>query len=131
MTVTADTTAPMAADPAARASEPAAEPPESMLGIDVGGAVNIEGLRTLWFSTRRNGGPFPDDVTPLIAVRENSKTRGIDLRLILGPFPSTEMAARLCATLLAGHRYCQPVAYEGQRLSFAEPPSKRRLAPGP
>jgi hypothetical protein len=109
-----------------------AEPPASSLGVDVGGAVNIEGLRTLWFSTRRNGGPFPDELTPLVAIRENSKTRGIDLRLIVGPFASTEMAARLCATLLSAHHYCQPVAYEGQRLTLAEPPPpKHHQGPGP
>jgi TolA-binding protein len=125
--------APPAADGAAAQVVDAApaEPPTSSLGVDVGGAVNIEGLRTLWFSTRRNGGPLPDELTPLIAIRENSKTRGIDLRLIIGPFSSTEMAARLCATLLSAHHYCQPVAYEGQRLSLAEPPPRHHQGTGP
>lgn len=98
--------------------------PAAALGVDVGGAVNIEGLRTLWASTRRSAAPLPDDLVPLIAVRENNKTRGVDLRLIVGPFPSTEAAARLCVALLAEHRYCHPVSFEGQRLSLAEPSPK-------
>ncbi|HWF95998.1 MAG TPA: hypothetical protein VG291_13655, partial [Xanthobacteraceae bacterium] len=37
-----------------------------------------------------------------------------------GPIVDAEGAARLCTTLAAAHHYCQPVAFEGQRLSLAD-----------
>jgi hypothetical protein len=118
-------------DTSVRMAEAQAEPAGVMpgLGIDVGGAVNFEGLRTLWFSTRHNNPDLPDDIIPVVAVRENSKTRTVDLRLVVGPISSAETAARFCAALLASHHYCQTVAFEGQRLSFAEPAPKPAPAP--
>ena len=43
-----------------------------------------------------------------------------ELRLIIGPMPDAEAAAQLCVTLAAAHQYCQPVAFEGQRLAVAD-----------
>jgi hypothetical protein len=107
-----------------------AEPlsPPAGLGIDIGGAVNFDGLRTLWSSVKHGVAAMPEELYPVVAVRENNKTRGADLRLVVGPLTSSEAAARLCATLTAAHRYCQPVAFEGQRLS-PEPALKALSAP--
>jgi hypothetical protein len=88
------------------------------LGVDIGGAGNYEGLRTLWRSTKNNDPTLLDELYPVVAVRENGKTHGADLRLVIGPLDDAESAARLCATLAAAHHYCQPVAFEGQRFSM-------------
>ena len=93
------------------------------LGIDVGGATNFDGLRTLWGSTRGSIlglSAQPEELYPVIAVRENNKTRSPELRLVVGPLANAEAATRLCAGLAAAHRYCQPVAFEGQRLALTE-----------
>jgi hypothetical protein len=95
------------------------------LGVDVGGATNFEGLRTLWSSTKHNLPPLPDELYPVIGVRENSKGSA-DLRLVIGPIASLEVAARLCSRLAAAHHYCQPAAFLGQRLSLVEPAPKAR-----
>jgi hypothetical protein len=117
-------------------------PPEPLaaaggLGVDVGGAANYDGLRTLWHSTRNSDPALLEELYPVVAVRENGKTRGVDLRLIVGPIADAEAAARLCSTLSAGHHYCQPVAFEGQRLSLIDtastksaPAPSHRSAPG-
>jgi hypothetical protein len=89
------------------------------LGIDVGGAVNYEGLRTLWHSTMGSD-PALEELYPVVTVRENNKTHGVDLRLVVGPIADADAAERLCTTLAAAHHYCQPVAFEGQRLSPAD-----------
>jgi hypothetical protein len=108
------------------------------LGVDIGGAGNYEGLRTLWRSTKNNDPALLEELYPVVAVRENGKTHGADLRLVIGPLDDAESAARLCATLAAAHHYCQPVAFEGQRFSMndagptkAPPagPSKTQSAP--
>jgi hypothetical protein len=57
---------------------------------------------------------------PAVAVRENSKAKSAELRLIVGPLADVEAAARLCAALSAARHYCQPVAFEGQRLADAD-----------
>ena len=103
------------------ARSPAAEPlPPSGLGVDVGGAPNFEGLRALWHTTKNNDPSLLDDFYPAVATRENSKTHAPELRLIIGPMPDAEAAAQLCVTLAAAHQYCQPVAFEGQRLAIAD-----------
>jgi hypothetical protein len=94
-------------------------------GIDVGGAPSFDGLRALWSSTRANNETLLDGLHPVVAVRENRKTRAVELRLIVGPLATSQAAARLCARLEA-RRYCQPVAFAGQRLAQAEGGSERR-----
>jgi hypothetical protein len=114
--------------------EPAEAPAEPVvtggLGVDVGGAGNYEGLRTLWHSTLNSDPTLLEQFYPVVAIRENSKTHGVDLRLVVGPIPDAEAAAGLCATLSAAHHYCQSVAFEGQRLSLNDTaPSKLTPAP--
>ena len=141
---TAQTTAPDAGNRAAAASPSnsnlvrVSAPPEPLattagfgLGVDVGGAVNYEGLRTLWRSTKNSDLALPDELYPVVAVRENGKTHGIDLRLIVGPIADAESAERLCDTLSAAHHYCQPVAFEGQRLSLNDAASAKAAHAAP
>jgi hypothetical protein len=115
---------------------PPAEPMTAELGIDVGGALNFDSLLTLWSSIKRSNLVPAEELYPLVALRENNRL-GVDLRLIIGPLAGAEAAARLCSTLSAEHRYCQPVAFEGQRLSSVKPAPKvgtvsvRRPASGP
>jgi hypothetical protein len=96
-------------------------------GVDVGGAVNFDGLRALWNATRRIKVMAHDRLHPLVAVREN-KARGIDLRLIIGPLPSTQAATQMCAELLAARRSCQMTTFEGQPLPLVAPEPERRPA---
>jgi hypothetical protein len=118
-----DTPVPATSAIAARSNAPA-EPPVTGLGIDVGGAVSFEGLRTLWSSIKRTVPTLPEELSPVVAVRENNRTHTPDLRLILGPLAGAEAAVRLCSTLAAAHHYCQLVPYEGQHLSLIEPTPK-------
>lgn len=116
---------PAPAEPIAAAPQAAAlQAPAGGLGVDVGGAANYEALRTLWHSTLNSDPTLLEQLYPVVAIRENSKTHGVDLRLVVGPIPDAEAAARLCAKLSAAHHYCQSVAFEGQRLSLND------VAPG-
>jgi hypothetical protein len=120
---------------AATPGEPVAAPAEPLaavggLGVDVGSALNYEGLRTLWHSTKNSDPALLEELYPVVTVRENSKTHGVDLRLVVGPIADAEAAARLCKTLSAAHHYCQPVAFDGQRLSLNDAaPTKPAAAP--
>jgi hypothetical protein len=112
---------------------PEVEPAKSRIvdfAIDIGGATTFEGLRALWSSVRGTTADLFDDLHPMVAVRE-SKSRGLDLRLVVGPIASTEAATRMCATLLAARRYCQMTIFEGQPLPQTAPEAERRPAPAP
>src|SRR5262245_53183293 len=141
----------IAAAPSAPAAPPVAAPPASPtrvanvpdaadpegksrivdFGLDVGGATTFDGLRALWNSVRNNTADLFDDLHPMVAVREN-KSRGIDLRLVIGPIATSEAATQMCATLLAARRFCQMTIFEGQPLpqaSAVTEPDARRPPP--
>ena len=109
----------------------AGEPTPGGLGVDVGGGANYEGLRALWHATKNGDPGLVDDLYPMVTVRENSKTHGVELRLVIGPIADAEAASRLCATLTEAHHYCQPVAFEGQSLSVTDAAQAKAAAPIP
>jgi hypothetical protein len=125
----------IAPPPAARVAKlpeaPEGEPAKSRsadFAIDIGGATTFEGLRALWISVKGATVDLLGDLHPMVAVRE-SKSRGVDLRLVVGPIASTEAATQMCATLLAARRYCQMTIFEGQPLPETGPEAERRAAP--
>lgn len=107
-------------------------PPKGELGVDIGGAVSFDGLRALWASVTKGGnaGLF-DGLHPVVAVRENSRSRTPELRLIAGPTENAEAAAKICAALSAARRYCHPAPFEGQNLPPAEPAPERKPQAAP
>jgi hypothetical protein len=128
-----------AAPPAAPPKQVASLPPASSMpeleaiqpraaGVDVGGATSFDGLRTLWNTITATHYDLFEGLHPIVAVRENSKSRAADLRLIAGPLTDIETANSICTTLAAAKRYCRLVTFEGQPLALqGEPP--RRAAP--
>ena len=123
------------ADRAAVPAEPPVAPPaaesaaiHAEFGVDIGGAASFDGLRVLWASTNA---ALLEGLHPVVATRENSRTKAVELRLIAGPLANVEAAARLCAMLTAARRYCQPVAFEGQRLAHADTVPERKPAAAP
>jgi hypothetical protein len=116
-------TIPVATTPAAGVADE--EQAKGEFAVDVGGAVNFDGLRVLWNSSRSANAVLFEGLQPLVAAREN-RSRGVDLRLIVGPLASTEAATRICAALLAARRSCQMTTYEGQPLPLTAPPEPDR-----
>ena len=126
------------ADRAAVPAEPPVAPPaaesaaiHAEFGVDIGGAASFDGLRVLWASTKGSNAALLEGLHPVVATRENSRTKAVELRLIAGPLANVEAAARLCAMLTAARRYCQPVAFEGQRLAHADTVPERKPAAAP
>jgi hypothetical protein len=58
---------------------------KSEFGVDIGGAVNFDALRVLWNSTKAGHAALFDGLSPRVTVRENSKSRAAELRLIAPP----------------------------------------------
>jgi hypothetical protein len=125
--------APPAATPPAATTPPAAEQTnpgaipnpaaESIatrteFAIDVGGDRTVDALRALWTALRngRHGNLF-EGLRPLVAIRENGRPTGVELRLVIGPLANAGAAARLCGSLAAAGLACQPTVFDGQRLA--------------
>ena len=87
-------------------------------GIDLGGATNIQGLRTLWTSLKSKHAGLIDALRPLVSIREGSRPGELELRLVAGPLLNAGEAARLCASLAAAGTVCQPALFDGQRLAL-------------
>jgi hypothetical protein len=112
------------------AAVPARDPPEMEtarppIGVDIGGAPNFDGLRTLWRSAKSSQVDLLDGLRPLVSVRENAK-RGADLRLIVGPLPDSGAAARICAELAGAIRYCRLADFEGRPLPLVARETPKR-----
>jgi hypothetical protein len=86
-------------------------------GADIGGAINIGALKSLWASAKTTYAPLLERLRPVIAVRE-VRPGSVELRLIDGPLANAGAAARLCAALAANGRSCRPAVFDGQRLAL-------------
>ncbi len=93
------------------------EPGRPEFGIDLGGAANLEGLRTLWATAKVRHSGLLDGMRPVVSIRENSRAGGIELRLVIGPIGNAAAAARLCSVIVAAGALCQPAMFDGQRLA--------------
>jgi hypothetical protein len=128
------------APPAAEPNRPAnAQPPAAMpeleaipgrpaAGVDIGGAKDFDGLRTLWNTVSNNYADLFEGLHPIVAVRENNKSRGAELRLVAGPITDVDSASRICTTLAAAKRFCRLVTFEGQALALNGSDTPRRPA---
>jgi hypothetical protein len=84
-------------------------------GVDVGSALSIEVLRARWLGIRSAHLRLFAGLTPTVAVREIPRTNHSELRLVVGPLPTSAAAAQLCAALAPYRLYCQPTAFDHQR----------------
>jgi hypothetical protein len=109
--------------------EPATERAPLGFGVDVGTAANFDGLRLLWNSIHGTSPALFQGLHPLVAVRENRRTRSAELKLLVGPFADAKAAARVCSMLSGMHRSCQPTAFEGQQFSLATEAESRPVVP--
>jgi TolA-binding protein len=98
------------------------------LGIDVGGAANLDGLRAHWAALKANIGPDIVGLSASFTVRQRP-AGGTDYRLVLGPLPNTATAFRICTKLIAARVNCRAGTFSVQRLTegaAAPPPPAAR-----
>jgi hypothetical protein len=101
----------------ADAAAPKSAVQRTEFGIDVGGAGSLAGLRALWRGLLKSH-PALATLRPIIAVRETSTGRGMQLRLVAGPLIDAAAAAKICAVLTGSQRACETTVFDGQRLAM-------------
>jgi len=125
--------------PAASADDAERDPPwaasskvavqRTELGVDVGSANSLGGLRALWRGLKSNTALAA--LRPIIVVKESNTGLGMQLRLVAGPLADAAAAAKICAALLESQRPCETTVFDGQRLAMnaEEPPASAKPAP--
>lgn len=95
--------------------EPAAEAPRKPeIGIDLGGAANLDVLNARWAAVKANFGP---QLNGLYARAQASNRSGSsNYRLIAGPLPNNATAAQVCAHFITARITCRTVKFDGERL---------------
>jgi hypothetical protein len=94
--------------------EPANEAPRKPeIGVDLGGAANLEILSARWTAVKANFGPQLSGLYPRAIV---SNRAGAEYRLLAGPLPNNAAAAQLCARFVTARVTCRTVRFEGERL---------------
>jgi hypothetical protein len=101
----------------ADAAAPKSAVQRTEFGIDVGGANSLAGLRAMWRGLLKSQ-PVLAGLRPIVAVRESSTGRGMQLRLIAGPLIDAAAAAKICAVLTESQRACETTVFDGQRLAM-------------
>jgi hypothetical protein len=87
-------------------------------GIDIGSAVSIQALRARWVEIRTAHPQAFQGLTPTAVTRAIPQSDRSELRLVLGPLPNSDAAARLCASLLPYRISCQPTGFDGQHVAL-------------
>lgn len=90
--------------------------PKRELGVDLGGAATIEGVRAQWAAIKANVGPEIVGLTAAYSQRQKA-SGAIDYRLIIGPFPNTAAAIRLCSKLTPMRISCRAGMFNVQQLA--------------
>jgi hypothetical protein len=101
------------------------------LGIDLGSANSVEGLRAIWNSTRKTHAAAVQDLQPIITIQEPKNGLGLQLRLVAGPLPDAASVEKRCAALIEVARPCASASYDGQRLAVRAASVKPAASPSP
>ncbi|HTV36826.1 MAG TPA: hypothetical protein VMF12_10385 [Xanthobacteraceae bacterium] len=108
---------PPAVTPAAMPTEATSSATSSNeYGVDVGSALSIEVLRARWLGIRSAHLQLFAGLTPTVTLREIPRTNRSELRLVVGPLPTSTAAAQICAALAPYRLFCQPTPFDRQHV---------------
>lgn len=101
------------------AASPEATPPAAgarEYAVDVGSALSVEALRARWLGLHSAHLQLFAGLTPTVARRDIPQTNRSELRLVVGPLPSSAAAAQLCAALAPYRLFCRPTLFDRQHV---------------
>jgi hypothetical protein len=106
------------AQPAPPPSPASSSAAPKQYGIDIGSAVSIQALRARWIEIQTAHPQTFQGLTPTVVTRDVPQPGRSELRLVLGPLPNPDAAAKLCASLLPYRISCQPTGFDGQHVAL-------------
>lgn len=111
-------TGPVPLPPVRIAAVSANQPPpdKDEFAIDLGAAANIEALRSHWTGLQAKYAPLLKGLHPVVS-QHLKLPAGYTYRLLAGPLPSAEDAARLCSRFAGLRTGCHPAKFTGTQLA--------------
>ena len=88
---------------------------QSEFGLDLGGAVTMDGVRQRWITVKANFGPLLSGMHPLAAREHRPGSTGY--RLVVGPLPNSAAATSLCAHFTAARTACRSAKFDGEQIA--------------
>ena len=86
--------------------------------VDIGSAVSVQALRARWAGIRSAHPQLFAGLAPAVSLSELPPSNRPELRLVIGPPPSADAAAKLCRTLERFRLTCQPTIFAGRHLAL-------------
>jgi hypothetical protein len=83
-------------------------------GADIGSALSLNALHTLWRSLRSAHPQLFKGVQAGVTIRDNPRSNRAELRLVVGPFADEQAAAQLCASFAAFRQPCRRTMFDGR-----------------
>jgi hypothetical protein len=87
-------------------------------GVDIGSAGSAQALRARWAEIRTAHPQLFQGLTATVITRGIPQTDSSELRLVLGPLPNLDAAARLCISLAPYRIFCQATGFDGQHVAL-------------
>jgi hypothetical protein len=111
---------PFPAPPAAKPTVPGSSSlvPTKQYGVDIGSAVSVQALRGRWAEIRAAHPQLFLGLTATAVTRGIAQSNRSELRLVLGPLPNSDAAARLCTSLAPFRLFCQPTGFDDPHVAL-------------
>ena len=87
-------------------------------GVDIGSAVSVAALQARWTEIRAAHPQLFQGLTAMVVTRGTPQSDRSELRLVLGPLPNSDAAARLCTSLAPYRVFCQPTGFDRQHVAL-------------
>lgn len=97
---------------------PGSAPAPTAYAVDIGSALSIQALHARWAGIRSAHPQLFEGLQPVVKLKEIPQSNRVELRLVVGPLPSAEAAAQLCASLAVFRLFCQPTSFDGKHLAL-------------
>jgi hypothetical protein len=106
--------------PAAKPTVPGSSSlvPTKQYGVDIGSAVSVQALQGRWAEIRAAHPQLFLGLTATAVTRGIAQSNRSELRLVLGPLPNSDAAARLCTSLAPFCLFCQPTGFDDPHVAL-------------
>jgi hypothetical protein len=87
----------------------------SAYGAEIGSASSLKTLHTRWAGIRSAHPQILEGLRPVVTLRENARSKQVELRLVVGPLATAAAAMQLCASLTSAQVSCQPTMFDARQ----------------
>jgi len=94
---------------------PAVPVAQPAYGAEIASASSIKTLYTRWAGIRAAHAQLLEGLRPVVTLKDNARSKRIELRLVLGPLASAAAAEELCTSLAAFKMSCEATMFDARQ----------------